>query len=145
MGEGGRFRVNSDEVASNIFDGEAILINLSNGMYYSLAGTGALVWALLEAGRAKDRICAELEERTGVDHATAVADLGRLIDELFAEGLVVAADASTAMGGLEVGDLPAVASYSAPELEKYGDMSDLLALDPPMPRLADIPWKSSAG
>jgi hypothetical protein len=145
MGEAGGSRINSGEVASKVVDGEAILINLSNGMYYSLAGTGALVWALLAAGQADERICEELEQRTGVDHFTAVADLRRLLDELSAEGLIVTADASTAAAVSEVGDLPAVASYSTPELEKYSDMSDLLALDPPMPRLADIPWQSSAG
>jgi Coenzyme PQQ synthesis protein D (PqqD) len=145
MGEAGGSRVNSGEVASKVIDGEAILINLSNGMYYSLAGIGALVWALLEAGHADDRICAELEQRTGVDHATAVADLRRLLDELSAEGLIVAADASTAAAVSEVGDFPDVAAYTTPQLEKYSDMNDLLALDPPMPRLADIPWQSPAG
>jgi Coenzyme PQQ synthesis protein D (PqqD) len=145
MGEAGGSRVNSGEVASKVVDGEAILINLSDGMYYSLTGTGALVWALLDAGQADDRICAELERRTGVDHATAAADLRRLLAELSAEGLIVAADPSTAAAVSEVGDLPAVTSYSTPELEKYSDMSDLLALDPPMPRLADVPWQSAAG
>ena len=31
---------NSDGVASKIVDGEAILINLSNGMYYSMDAVG---------------------------------------------------------------------------------------------------------
>ena len=32
-------------------------------------------------------------------------------------------------------------AYTPPVLEVYTDMSDLLALDPPMPGLADIPWR----
>jgi hypothetical protein len=137
------FRVNADEVASTVVDGEAILINLSDGMYYSLGGTGALVWALLETGQDGERICAELERRTGIDHATAMADVGHLLDELSAEGLIVSTEAPPGTADPEAIDVPALASYSAPALEKYSDMSDLLALDPPMPRLADIPWQRS--
>jgi Coenzyme PQQ synthesis protein D (PqqD) len=139
------FRVNTDEVASKVIEGEAILINLSNGMYYNLAGTGALVWALLETAQDDQRISAELERRTGIDHATAVTDVERLLDELSAEGLIVAAEAPTDTADPEAIDVPPLASYSAPVLEKYADMSDLLALDPPMPRLADIPWQPPAG
>ena len=31
--------------------------------------------------------------------------------------------------------------YEAPTLNIYRDMGDLLALDPPMPGLADMAWK----
>ena len=35
-----RFRLVEPHVAAKVLDGEAILINLANGMYYSLAETG---------------------------------------------------------------------------------------------------------
>ena len=145
MGPARVFRVNTDEVASQVVDGEAILINLSNGMYYSLTGTGALVWALLENGQDDQRIGAELERRTGIDHATAATDVDRLLEELSVEGLIVAAEAPTDAPDPEAIVVPPLAAYAAPVLEKYSDMGDLLALDPPMPRLADIPWQSPAG
>ena len=31
--------------------------------------------------------------------------------------------------------------YKSPQLHIYTDMEDLLALDPPTPGFADIPWK----
>ncbi len=33
--------------------------------------------------------------------------------------------------------------YTAPTLEIFRDMQDLLALDPPMAGLSDIPWKKA--
>ena len=35
--------------------------------------------------------------------------------------------------------------YDAPMLTTYRDMADLLALDPPMPRLEDIVWDDPGG
>ena len=35
---------NVAEVAAKVMDGEAILINLANGMYYSMDGAGGFLW-----------------------------------------------------------------------------------------------------
>jgi hypothetical protein len=34
-------------------------------------------------------------------------------------------------------------AYEPPKLNAYRDMGDLLALDPPMPGLEDIPWEGA--
>ncbi len=39
-----RLRPREEEVASKVIDGEAIIINLANGVYYSMDKVGALVW-----------------------------------------------------------------------------------------------------
>ena len=38
-----RMQPNKEEVAAKVMDGEAILINLSNGIYYSMDKVGAVV------------------------------------------------------------------------------------------------------
>ena len=43
-------RPNGEEVAAKVMDGEAILINLSNGMYYSMDKVGGFIWELIEGG-----------------------------------------------------------------------------------------------
>ena len=35
------YRVNSPNVVAEVIDGEAVIVNLRNGMYYSLDGGGA--------------------------------------------------------------------------------------------------------
>jgi hypothetical protein len=41
-------RPHTEEVAAKGIDGEAILINLSNGIYYSLDNVGGLIWELID-------------------------------------------------------------------------------------------------
>jgi hypothetical protein len=136
----GRYRVNSDEIAARVVDGEAILINLSNGTYYSIEGTGAIVWALLERGHPVADVAAELSRRLGVDEQTALEDVERLVARLVEERILVAAEQTATPGPID--GLPYPPAYATPHLEKYEDMSDLLALDPPMPGLTDIPWQA---
>ena len=55
-------QANPDEVAAKVVQGEAIIINLASGVYYSMTGVGAAAWGLLEATgdveRTVDTLCA---------------------------------------------------------------------------------------
>jgi hypothetical protein len=139
-----RLRPNASEVAAKVMDGEAILINLSNGMYYNMEQVGGVIWESIEAGHSLREIVSAVTERYEVASERALADVERVAGELLREKLViVSADASpsaAAVNGAPVARLP----YVLPRLNKYGDMADLLALDPPMPGLPDIPWEGSA-
>ena len=127
---------NREEVAAKVLDGEAILINLSNGMYFSLDLAGGLVWQLIEAectiGEIAETVCLHYD----VDAGRAGADVRRLADDLIAASLVRTSAAPSSLR-----ERPAVAGerllYEAPRLNAYYDMAELLALDPPHPGLAD--------
>ncbi len=131
--------VNPTDISAKVLDGEAVIINLSTGVYFSAAGTGALAWALLEAGHDRSGIAAGLAERFDVPVDRADADLGGFLDDLRTHDLVVAGAPAGEAATVDL-DLDG-AAYRPPTLEVYTDMSDLLALDPPMPGLADIPWR----
>lgn len=137
-------RPNTDEVASEVMDGEAVLINLSNGMYYSIDGIGGMIWERIEQGCLLQAVCEEISARCGVEQAAVEADVSRFVNELLAERLVTAAEDAQARTPATSDAPPAGGlSYAAPCLNIYRDMGDLLALDPPMPGLKDIPWKDS--
>ena len=51
-----RLRPNEAEVAAKVLDGEAIIINLSNGIYYSMDKVGGLIWEMIERGRSLQEI-----------------------------------------------------------------------------------------
>jgi hypothetical protein len=127
-------------VASKVIDGEAIIMNLTNGAYYSMAGVGALMWEGIEQAQAGDSIVERIAARYGAEPARVRADFDRLVAELLAEGLIVetAAEAAAPAGGSPNGT-----GYVAPALNKYTEMADLLALDPPMPALEEIPGKTT--
>lgn len=133
-----RFRIRSEEVAAKVIDGEAIIINLTSGVYYSLDPTGSEVWSLLEAGHDVDAIVGSLRRRYEVAEGTCRSDVERLVDQLLEEKLIVLADGGSAAPLLD-GDR-SERPYSPPRLDIYRDMGDLLALDPPVPGLEPIPW-----
>ena len=47
---------NKKEVAVKIMDGEAIFINLSSGVYYSMDSIGAIIWEMIENGQKHGKI-----------------------------------------------------------------------------------------
>lgn len=140
-----RLRPNGAEVAAKVLDGEAIMINLSNGMYYSMDKAGGLIWEMIAEGHTLAEVTQAIASHYEVSPEQASADVQRIARELIQENLVIVSDASPSPGERQervVGQqrLP----YEPPKLNIYRDMGDLLALDPPMPSLEEIPWKESS-
>ena len=139
-----RLRPNDAEVAAKVMDGEAIMINLSNGMYYSMELVGGHVWEQIDAGRSLEEIVQSIVSTYDVSWDQAAADLDSLVTDLLAESLVFEqagpTEASIPVPPASAGKQP----YEPPLLNKFSDMGDLLALDPPMPGMQDIPWKEAA-
>ncbi|MGH7571507.1 MAG: PqqD family protein [Gemmatimonadota bacterium] len=134
-----RFRVNTESVAAKVIDGEAIIINLETGVYYSLDGVGGEVWSLLEGHHPVDAVVASLATRYGASEEQCRADVQSLVGQLTDEGLVVPTEALPE--GSPMAEMsPAADGYAPPRLNVYRDMGDLLALDPPVPGLEPIPW-----
>lgn len=111
-------------------DDEVIAINLETGAYYALDGVAADCWALSASGSATDEIVAVITGRYEVDESQVRADIDQFVERLVAERLiVVGGDGEPAPGS----DLPALAAkkpYTAPAVQKYDDLEDLLLLDP---------------
>ena len=123
---------NTREVAAKVMDGEAVLINLSSGVYYSAVGCGGVLWEFLEHGLTPKECVEELVQRYQVEHEEATEDVTKFCKQLLEEKLVTA----------EQGEKKALTppdeqklTYQSPALEVYRDMGDLLALDPPAPDL----------
>jgi len=136
-----RLRRKDEEVVAKVIDGEAVIINLANGMYYSLDNVGALVWSLVEDGCRLDQIAAVIVSRYEVAAAQAQQDVQDLAAHLLREDLVAIDEAiQSAPPAVPANASPKV-PYESPKLRAYSDLEDLLALDPPTPGLADIPWK----
>ena len=147
-GPDSRLRANDAECAAKVLDGEAVIINLLNGTYYSLDKAGAVGWELAAAGHTIGEIVDGVTARYDVDAPRVQSDVERLDGELETERLLVPANGTHAVpptvqssATSAGGRLP----YDTPSLTTYRDMADLLALDPPMPRLEDIVWEEPGG
>ena len=129
-----RFRVNTPTVTHETIDGEAVIINLDSGNYYSLVEVGSLIWGLVEKGASAN----ELQNLVQQTYQGDASDIDRGVQELLAqlqqENLIVPCD-----GAGEAVDLTGAAptnnnhekpSFNPPLLHKYSDMQELLLLDP---------------
>lgn len=126
MAQPRHFGIDQPSVVSETIDGEAVILDLRSGAYYSARGTGAAIWTWLEAGASVDAIIAHLLA-TFPDHAdTARVSTEAFVDELVARRLVVPRVAPSDDVALAAFPM----AFAAPSLERYTDMDDLLLLDP---------------
>ncbi len=126
-----RFRVNTPTVTHETIDGEAVIINLDSGNYYSLVEVGAFIWGLVDKGAS----AGEVQNLVLQNYQANAADVDRGVEDLLAqlqqENLIVPVDGAA----FDLGELPATnghekQSFTVPLLHKYSDMQELLLLDP---------------
>lgn len=128
--------INTPAVIADILDGEAIIINLKSGRYYSMEGCGAWVWSALIAGHDPAVIAARL---ASADAAAVRRDLDAFVAQLSAEELIREAGSDPAAA-----PLPDYAgSYAAPTLNVFTDMESMLLLDP-IHKVDDAGWPHPA-
>jgi hypothetical protein len=127
-----RYRIPDPAVAHQLIDGEVVIINFITGRYYSVSGSGTVLWEALVAGASPSEAIATLAARydpAGVDLGATVTEfLGRLE----AEGLVAASHGAAGPARHE-GARAALSDrtpFAAPVLEVFTDMEDLILLDP---------------
>jgi hypothetical protein len=144
LSPGDRLVPNSREVTGEVIDGEAIIIDLTSGVYYSMTGAGGLLWAFVEAGQSLEDAAAQIAARYDAPIERVRQDVERVAAELLEHGLCVRGGVDPPARPVLPPAPPARLAYEAPRLHVYRDLSALLALDPPAPGLRDIPWKASA-
>lgn len=124
-----RYRVNSPQVINETIDGEAIMIHLATGAYYSLDRVGGDVWTVLEQGASTDDVVAFLQQKYEGPVDEMATGVQALLDQLAGEELIVATE-EAAGPAPAAGDVDTKAPFSAPRLDKFTDMQDLILLDP---------------
>ena len=127
------YRINSPNTVHEIIEGEAIIINMKMGHYYSTDQTGAFIWELLGYNLDIEGMLARIMQRYSGEPDEMRRYLQDFLERLQSENLVstlpagqMAAWSSASPGTFNGGILP----FSAPELHKYTDLQDLLLLDP---------------
>lgn len=129
-----RFSINTERVVHETIDGETIIIHLETGTYYSLAGPGAEIWALLTAGSSTEEVVQALESRYEGSPEELEAATTELVRELRREELIEddpnPAELEPSPNGASNGSNGERAAFTAPTLKKYTDMQYFLLLDP---------------
>lgn len=118
------FRVRTPSVVSEVIDGEAIIMDMRSGNYFSAEGVGALIWQAICDGASTSAILSWVGQAypaaANPDAASA------FIDELVARELIEPGPAE-AEPSFPLSNLP---DWTPPTLAAHEDMQDLITLDP---------------
>jgi hypothetical protein len=131
-----RSRIVHSEVLSRVLDGEAIVIDLRNGCYYAMPGSGAVIWSRLAGGATIEESVDAVARHFGVAAEDVRADVSAFLASLEAAGLIAAEEAAGEAGAPKRADaadgLPDLAPgpYRPARLETYTDLQDFLLVDP---------------
>jgi hypothetical protein len=121
-----RYALNLADISSENIDGEVIIVNLTNGSYYSLRGSSAVVWPLAVAGWSAAEIAAHFESGALLPMEIE-AEVKRFLGYLCAENVLQASHDAVP------NDIPGLnpsKEFAILEVEKFTDMQELLLLDP---------------
>ncbi len=127
-----RFRINAPAAVSEDIDGEAVIMNLESGHYFSARGLAGVLWQATIAGAAADDMVNAVTATW--NETTVAADVRALLEHMLEHKLVVPthdAVSTTAVPALERA-LKTMAQqlYVVPVIDVFTDMEDLLLLDP---------------
>lgn len=125
------------DVAGKVIDGEAIIMNLTNGAYYSVDAVGAVIWQWIDEEQPTSTIIERLNAAFPNSSAAITRDVDAFITQLLNDGLVQ--HGSSGHPSPVDNSLTMPGTYQTPALNKYTEMADLLALDPPMPSVGQRP------
>lgn len=146
-----RLSVPTSRVAADTVEGEAVIVNLDTGAYYTTEGAGCAAWQLLASGRTFGEVVALLENRYVDDDGAIDGYLKALVTTFLAEGLMLVLDpddpgaAGDSIDGAD--ELPRIDTrprFEPADLVSYHDMKGLLLLDP-VHEVDDKGWPHAAG
>ena len=123
-----QLRAHTENLVVQSVENELILVDLKTGSYYSLAGSGAVIFSLLDSGCSSDtdELVMQLGEFYATDLSPHKQALEQFIAQLLAESLLVSGVGTCQLSAGEFKDKP----FDLPILNKYEDLQDLILLDP---------------
>lgn len=123
------YSVAMPSVASEIIEGEAVIMDLRSGHYFSARDTGALVWDWLDKGHSDRQVAQRLAAQCHIEETEAYAAVLKFIAILLAKDLVRNSAAREVVASNEP-ESKAPMAFTPPGIEEFDDMSNLLLLDP---------------
>jgi hypothetical protein len=127
------YQINTPAVVSEIIDGEAVIMNLKSGDYYSIEGVGTVLWQGIELGKTYPQLLELVKTAFPTVPEDLAAAIDPFIDELITHELVreMPAESTGALSDpVDLSQVNGTREFRAPVLNVYPDMKDLLLLDP---------------
>lgn len=146
MSSNQRFKLKSPEVIHEIIDGEAVIVNMTNGKYYSTDKSGAFIWSLIDQGLPVGHIVDHVAKRYTGNIEQIEKGVYQIIEQLQQENLITPDVSDHLDATVDWNkEIPAQEKllFEEPLLHHYTDMEDLLLLDP-IHEVEDSGWPNQA-
>ncbi len=122
------FIVDADNVSWEQVGGEVIAIQLSTGRYYNMVDTATAIWLFLSNGASIDSLAMRLRQLYK-DESLVLSGLEDFVSECIKTSLLVPTDKEK-LGREELFLDLKFDAWSAPKLNEYVDLQDLILVDP---------------
>jgi hypothetical protein len=120
------YRVDADEVAWRVTDGEAVLLHADSSAYFGLNRTGTLLWErITEHPVTLEQLEAWARATFFATPDRLTAELSGFLEGLGAMGLLYREEASAIEPSAESRS-PGSASWEPPTIERFGELEKLI-------------------
>ena len=134
-----RYTVDVDQIVAEALEGEVMVVNLANGYYYVIEGTGADLWPLLAGGSTVSEAASAMAQRYRASTLEIETAVSEFVAQLVAEDLLNAAAVEEEPDARDVtiedvaaadDSVGTLAPFTLPAMYKYTDMANLVQMDP---------------
>jgi len=124
-----RYNIFDNNIISDVFGEEVVLVNLESGVYYSLRYSAAQIWIRLINQYSPTEIFADLIQIYKVDENDLISDINLFFTQLL-EVKIIKNTLETEKKSIKFNSKEILVPYTSPVLETFSDMQEILLLDP---------------
>jgi hypothetical protein len=124
-----QYRNNGPRFVDESVDGEALIMDMVTGTYYTCLGPATIAWDALKRGVEPGDVASMIATMYEADVAAVEGDVDAFVAELVQEEMLVVQEAAPAGGPVEPPPAPG-GPYEPMRIERYTDLADLILLDP---------------
>jgi len=124
-----RYNIYYNNILSDVFGEEVVLVNLESGVYYSLKYSAAQIWIRLINQYSPTEVFADLIQIYQVDENDLISEINLFITQLLEDKIIKIAS-ETEKKSIEFNSKGILVTYTSPVVETFSDMQEILLLDP---------------
>ncbi|MFN3588818.1 MAG: PqqD family protein [Spirosomataceae bacterium] len=124
-----RYSIYDNNIISDVFGEEVVLVNLESGVYYSLRESAAQMWIRIIEQYSTTEILTDLNQIYQVGEHDVASDINIFVAQLLEKKIIKIVTGSEKKS-IDFKSKGTLVTYKTPVLETFSDMQEILLLDP---------------
>lgn len=121
------YQLYGSNIVYEMFENEAVAVNLDTGKYYSMRQLSALLWEALLSKYSVESIAEKISTHYAVNLTKVKSDINNFIEILLKEDLI---KTNENFNDANIACFTLSGEYQVPTVEIFSDMQEILLLDP---------------